>query len=125
MTVGHTLAISAPGFGEVVALAVLALLIFGPERLPGMARNAGRAVSRFRREASVTLDELKRNAELDELRGVADELRVTGSELRATGSELQRSAALTGPATTTALPRKPGGSTATANDPPPFDPDAT
>ncbi|HVM13910.1 MAG TPA: twin-arginine translocase TatA/TatE family subunit [Egibacteraceae bacterium] len=118
MTVGHTLAISTPGFGEIVALAVLALLIFGPERLPGMARNAGRAVSRFRQEASTTLDELKRTAELDELRGVAD-------ELRATGSELKRTAALTGSVTTTARPRKPADSTATANDPPPFDPDAT
>lgn len=125
-------AVSAPGFAEVIALAVLALLIFGPERLPGMARNAGRALSRFRQEASATLDDLKRTGELDELRGVADELRATGSELRSTGSdlrrtgsELQRSAALTGPVTSTARPRKSAESTVKAGAPPPFDPDAT
>lgn len=114
---GAILAISAPGFGEVVALAVLALLIFGPERLPGMARSAGRALSRLRQEASATLDELKRTAELDELRDVADELRSTGSELR-------RTAALTGPIASSARPAEPAGPTAEA-DVPPFDPDAT
>lgn len=114
---GTILGISAPGFGEVVALAVLALLIFGPERLPGMARNAGRMLSRFRQEATATLDELKRTAELDELRDVAEEFRSTGSELR-------RTAALTGPIASAARPPEQAEPTVEAGVPP-FDPDAT
>lgn len=119
------LAFSAPGFWEILVLAVLALLIFGPEKLPGMARNAGQMVARFKREASGTMEELKRAAEFDELRGVADELRSAGSDLRSTGTELQRAeadlrrtGALRGP------PEAPAPSASKAAAPP-FDPDAT
>lgn len=61
--------------GEMAFLAVLALLIFGPERLPGMARNLGRMIARFKAEANSALDELKQTAELDDLRGAVDDLR--------------------------------------------------
>ncbi|MPZ73299.1 MAG: hypothetical protein GEU74_08730 [Nitriliruptorales bacterium] len=73
---------NAPGFWEWVFLAVLALLIFGPERLPKMAQNAGEMIARFKREAAGTLDELKAAADLDEFSGVARDLRETGEELR-------------------------------------------
>ena len=42
------------GFWEIVGLAVLALFIFGPERLPGMARTAGKTIASVRREATKT-----------------------------------------------------------------------
>lgn len=127
------MAFSMPGLAEMIALGVLALLIFGPERLPGMARNAGRTLARFKQEASTTLDELKRTAELDELRGVADELRSTGRdlksagrELQATGSELSQAAALPAAA---AASRRDGPAPQAASDPhgdaAPYDPDAT
>lgn len=127
---GNTLAFSAPGFWELAALCLLALLIFGPDRLPGMARSAGRTLTQFKREAASTLDELKRTADLDELRGVADELRSTGEELRSTGQELHstgeelhRTAVSSGraPAITSL---EPGGQAAEAGTPAPFDPDA-
>ena len=54
------------GFWEIFALAVLALMIFGPDRLPGMARNAGKMISGFRREANKTVAELKEAAGIDE-----------------------------------------------------------
>lgn len=125
------LALSTPGFPEIVTLAVLALLIFGPDRLPGMARNAGRMIARFKSEASSTLDELKRAAEIDELRGVADELRSTGRELsttgrdlRSTGSEVAQAATLTTGAG--ARDRNAADRSASSPEvPPPFDPDAT
>lgn len=108
---------SAPGFWEWAFLAVLGLLIFGPERLPKMAQNAGQMVARFKREAAGTLDELKAAAELEEFKGVARDLRETGQELR-------RSVDLTTPAT----PRseKPHSAVMPAVDSnvvPAFDPD--
>lgn len=112
------------GFWEVVFLVVLALLVFGPEKLPGIAATVGRTLGSLRREASGALDELKRAAEIDELRGVADELRSAGGELRRTGSELRRTGAEVTGATTVAAAAARGQETVPAG-PPPFDPDAT
>lgn len=127
---------SMPGIWEIAFLGVLALLIFGPEKLPGMARTVGRTVSQFRREAQGALDELKRAAEVEELRKVS-------SELKETAAGIEREAASAG----TAATRPPGGTLAgggalaarseqpetgdgrpdaeTHAGPPPFDPDAT
>lgn len=37
---------------EIVALAVIALIVFGPQRLPEIARNIGKAVNEARRVAA-------------------------------------------------------------------------
>lgn len=112
------------GFGEVAFLVVLALLVFGPDKLPGIANTVGKAIGAVRREASGTLDELKRAAEFDEFRGVAQELRSTGQELRGTRDELRRGLSATG----AALPASAQGArqqSAALVGPAPFDPDAT
>ena len=43
------------GTGEILLLLVLALIVLGPERMPKLARDLGRAVAEFRR----TSDELR------------------------------------------------------------------
>ncbi len=40
------------GFGEIVVILILALLIFGPKRLPEMGRQIGKSMREFRRAAS-------------------------------------------------------------------------
>lgn len=42
---------------EIVVIAALALIVFGPERLPEIARNIGKAIREVRRMASDVKDE--------------------------------------------------------------------
>jgi sec-independent protein translocase protein TatB len=100
------------GFWEMLMLAVLALLIFGPERLPGIARSVGQTIGRIRREATSTFDALRDEAELSELREFNSELQREREELRS----------ITRPD----LSSKPGASKRSARSGPPrFDPHAT
>ncbi|MGH8903901.1 MAG: Sec-independent protein translocase protein TatB [Egibacteraceae bacterium] len=71
-----------PSFGEMLMLAILALVIFGPERLPEVARNAGKTVAKFRREANNTLDQFRRSADLQDLQDLRNELRAMSADLR-------------------------------------------
>ena len=47
------------GWGEISVLLVLGLFVFGPERLPGIATEAGRALRRMRTYAKGLTDDLK------------------------------------------------------------------
>lgn len=101
------------GFQEMLLIAVIALIVFGPERLPELARNAGKALARFRAETSKSVEELKRAADVQdldrELRGLREDI---------TGIKSSFSSALT--ASTAGDPRvRP------ADAPPPVDPEAT
>ncbi len=54
------------GFGELMVLFVIALLIFGPRKLPEIARSVGQAMREFKRAG----EEVSRSFEepIDELR---------------------------------------------------------
>lgn len=56
------------GFLELVLIAVLALLVLGPERLPHAARTAGRWVGKAKRMASNLTEEVDRQLKAEELR---------------------------------------------------------
>lgn len=64
------------GWGEILLLAVVALLIFGPEKLPKAAADAGRMVRRLREMASSAQKDLAPGVDMDgiknDLRAVAD-----------------------------------------------------
>jgi sec-independent protein translocase protein TatB len=47
------------GWPEIAVLVVLGLFVFGPERLPGMAAEAGRALRKVRLYAKGLTDDLK------------------------------------------------------------------
>ena len=56
------------GFSELLLCAVVALLVIGPDRLPGAARTAGRWVAHLRRSFAAVKAEVEREIGADELR---------------------------------------------------------
>ena len=55
------------GIGEIAVIVLVCLVVFGPERLPEMARQAGRWLAMARLAAQRSLDELKQQADLKDV----------------------------------------------------------
>jgi sec-independent protein translocase protein TatB len=55
------------GLGEIMIIVLVVLLLFGPERLPEMARQAGRFLGRLRLTTQDALDQLKEETDLKDL----------------------------------------------------------
>ncbi|MDX1450920.1 MAG: Sec-independent protein translocase protein TatB [Oleiphilaceae bacterium] len=66
------------GFLELVIVAIIALLVLGPERLPSAARTAGRWVGKVRRTVGNFSREIERQIEVEELR---EQLKQSGQSL--------------------------------------------
>lgn len=62
------------GWGEMLLLALVALLIFGPDKLPRAAADAGRFVRRVREMAGQARTELQDSAGVD-VKSITDDLR--------------------------------------------------
>jgi sec-independent protein translocase protein TatB len=56
------------GFWELALIGVVALLVVGPDRLPGLARTVGLWVGRIRRYVATVRDDIEREIQADELR---------------------------------------------------------
>ena len=78
------------GFSELLLCAVVALLVIGPERLPGAARTAGRWVAHLRRSFAAVKAEVEREIGADELRQQLHNDRILAEErLRSASEALQ------------------------------------
>jgi sec-independent protein translocase protein TatB len=55
------------GLGEIVVIVLVCLVVFGPERLPEMARQIGRFLGRLRLTTQDALDQLKEETDLKDL----------------------------------------------------------
>ncbi len=82
------------GFSELLVIAVVALLVLGPERLPKAARFAGLWVRRARAQWSSVKAEFERDIADDELKRTLREtqasLRDAHASLRDAGNHMQR-----------------------------------
>ncbi len=55
------------GFAELVVLAVIAMVVVGPERLPGVIRTVGKTVGQARRFMTGLQNQIEQEIKLDEL----------------------------------------------------------
>ena len=72
------------GFPEIVIIFIVALVIFGPRKLPELGRSLGRGLSEFKRASN----ELKRTWE-DEVEAVKHEVAVEEEELKNIQTDLE------------------------------------
>jgi len=70
------------GFSEIVVIAVVALIVIGPERLPKAARTLGHLFGRLQRYVNDVKSDISREMELDELRKLQKEVQTAASDLK-------------------------------------------
>lgn len=81
--------IGSLGFGEMALIFVIALIVFGPRKLPELGRSLGTAMREFRRSLNQIQRELE---EADPVRTVRDEVRTMRDETRSIlGPEIRAS----------------------------------
>ncbi len=82
------------GLGRLFVLGVVALLVFGPERLPELAAQAGRALRTVRRSVTSLTDDLKASSgiDLEELRALDPRAALREALVVSPGAEEQAAA---------------------------------
>lgn len=55
------------GIGEIAVIVLVCLVVFGPERLPQIARQIGRFLGQLRLTTQAALDQLKKEADLKDV----------------------------------------------------------
>jgi sec-independent protein translocase protein TatB len=126
------------GFSELLVIAVVALIVIGPERLPKVARTAGHMFGRLQRYVNDVKADIQREIELDELkklrsqfedaaRSVEQSVNEVGRELNAATDDLNRTIAGEGQAPAAPPAALPEGAAAAAGgaDTPPGTPNPT
>jgi sec-independent protein translocase protein TatB len=127
-----------PGLQEMLVIAVVALLVFGPDRLPEVARNVGQFVGKLRAQTDKGMSEIRGMSEIQDLQR---ELQTLRREINGVSSEIKRPLqGMDGSsgATRRMVPATQDGGRPLADDepaltdgsraqdaPPPTDPDAT
>ena len=90
------------GFSEMMVIALVALIVIGPERLPRVARTLGALLGRAQRYVNDVKADIQREVDLDELKNikstfqdaaksVEQSVSQVGAELQATGESLNQS----------------------------------
>src|SRR5262252_2105837 len=72
------------GFSEILVIAVVALIVIGPERLPKTARTLGHLFGRLQRYVNEVKADISREMELEELRKLQSEMQGTAREFEQT-----------------------------------------
>ena len=77
-------------FSEIVVIAVVALVVIGPERLPKVARTLGHMFGRLQRYVNEVKADINREMELDELRKLQSEVQSAARDLESSMTNAAR-----------------------------------
>jgi sec-independent protein translocase protein TatB len=81
------------GFSELLVIGIVALIVIGPQRLPGVARTVGHLLGRLQRYVADVKADINREIELEELRKMRDSMQKSASEMQsAVDTELAKTA---------------------------------
>ncbi len=103
------------GFSELMVIAVVALIVIGPERLPKVARTVGHLFGRMQRYVNDVKADISREMALDDLRKLQANIQDTANsleqsmneEVRAVESGITRIATDAQPAATAVVAAEP------------------
>jgi sec-independent protein translocase protein TatB len=113
------------GWGEIVVLALAALFIFGPERLPHLAKDAAQGLRKVREAVTGVRSQVSESMG-DDLAGLRDlDLRKYHPRTFIRDQLLGDDEPAPARARTTTAPARPAAKPRDAGTPPPFDIDAT
>lgn len=79
------------GFSEILLVAVVALVVIGPERLPGVARNIGQFAGRLQRYVNDVKRDFNREVEFEEIRRLQQEMESTVQSMQASMKAVEES----------------------------------
>jgi sec-independent protein translocase protein TatB len=80
------------GFSEMVVIAVVALVVLGPERLPKVARTAGLLLGRLQRYVNDVKSDINREMQLDELKKLQAQVEDSARSIESSVSSEMQSA---------------------------------
>lgn len=69
------------GFSELVLIAVVAMIVIGPERLPKVARTAGALLGRMQRYVANVKSEVEREMQFEDLKKLQQEIQAQSQQL--------------------------------------------
>jgi sec-independent protein translocase protein TatB len=78
------------GFSEIVVIAVVALIVIGPEKLPRTARTLGHLFGRLQRYVNDVKADINREIELDELRKLQQQVQTAARDFETSVSTAAR-----------------------------------
>ena len=78
------------GFSEIVVIAVVALIVIGPEKLPKTARTLGHLFGRLQRYVNDVKADIGREMELEELRKLKQEVQTAANDIESSVSNAAR-----------------------------------
>ncbi len=105
------------GFTELLLIAVIALVVIGPKRLPDLARALGRGYAEFRRATNELKQSFEEEIRLDRVREMREKLN-TGEILRPPGAVPPHGPAETPPGPPEQLETPPTQADAGVQEPP-------
>ncbi len=70
---------NALGWQEILVIVIVGLIVFGPDKMPGMARKGAQWLAKFRAQASEAVDELRRAADIAD---IEDEVKAVSADMR-------------------------------------------